>query len=94
MPLFDVLRAYLEARASFTEAELAFTRGRFIETTLPAGDFLQRAGDIPRHAAFVATRSRTRGAQTAAACRDAGNAGTAPRTAWPLRWIAAPDPGR
>jgi CRP-like cAMP-binding protein len=55
VPSFDVLRAYLEARASFTEDDLAFTRQRFIPTTLPAGEFLQRAGDVSRHAAFVAT---------------------------------------
>ena len=55
MSAFDVLRAYLEARASFTDEEFAFLRERFIPTTLPAGEFLQRAGDVPRHAAFVAT---------------------------------------
>jgi CRP-like cAMP-binding protein len=54
MASFDVLRAYLEARAPFTDREMAFTRDRFIETTLPAGEFLQRAGDVARHAAFVA----------------------------------------
>jgi CRP-like cAMP-binding protein len=55
MSAFDVLRAYLEARASFTNEELAFLRERFIPTTLPAGEFLQRAGEVPRHAAFVAS---------------------------------------
>src|SRR5436190_15861152 len=55
MASFDVLRAYLEARAPFTDDEMTFTRERFIETTLPAGEFLQRAGDVARHAAFVAT---------------------------------------
>jgi len=55
MSAFDVLRAYLEARASFTDEEIAFVRERFIPTTLPAGEFLQRAGDVPRHGAFVAT---------------------------------------
>ena len=55
MSAFDVLRAYLEARASFTDEEFAFVRERFIPTTLPAGEFLQRAGDVPRHGAFVAT---------------------------------------
>jgi len=55
MSAFDVLRTYLEARASFTDEELAFVRERFIPTTLPAGEFLQRAGDVPRHGAFVAT---------------------------------------
>jgi CRP-like cAMP-binding protein len=55
MSSFDVLRTYLEARASFTEDEFAFMRGHFIRTTLPAGEFLQRAGDVARHAAFVAS---------------------------------------
>ena len=55
MSAFDVLRSYLEARASFTDEEFAFVRERFIPTTLPAGEFLQRAGDVPRHGAFVAT---------------------------------------
>ena len=52
---FPVLRAYLEARASFTEDEVAFVRDRFVSTTLAAGAFLQRAGDVTTHAAFVAT---------------------------------------
>jgi CRP-like cAMP-binding protein len=52
---FPVLRAYLEARASFTEDEMAFVRDRFDSTTLAAGAFLQRAGDVTTHAAFVAT---------------------------------------
>jgi CRP-like cAMP-binding protein len=55
MSSFDVLRTYLEARASFTEDEFAFMRDHFIRTTLPAGEFLQRAGDVARHAAFVAS---------------------------------------
>lgn len=53
MAPFDVLREYLLARASFTDDELAFVRERFIPTTLPAGEYLQRAGDVSRHAAFV-----------------------------------------
>jgi CRP-like cAMP-binding protein len=55
MSSFDVLRAYLAARASFTDEEFVFLRERFIPTTLPAGEFLQRAGEIPKHAAFVAS---------------------------------------
>jgi CRP-like cAMP-binding protein len=55
MSAFDVLRAYLEARASFSDEEFAFLRDHFIPTTLPAGEFLQRAGDVARHGAFVAT---------------------------------------
>jgi len=55
MSAFEVLRTYLEARASFTDEEFAFLRERFITTTLPAGEFLQRAGEVARHAAFVAS---------------------------------------
>jgi len=55
MASFDVLRAYLEARASFTGDEMAFVRERFQPCTLRAGEFLQRAGDVARHAAFVAS---------------------------------------
>lgn len=52
---FDTLRAYLEARASFTEDEFAFLRTVFVSKPLAAGAFLQRAGDVARHAAFVAS---------------------------------------
>jgi CRP-like cAMP-binding protein len=55
MSSFDVLRAYLEARASFTEDEIAFVRARFLPSTLRAGEFLQRAGEVSRYAAFVAS---------------------------------------
>lgn len=55
MPSFDVLRAYLEARASFSEDDMAIVRDHFVPATLPAGEFLQRAGEVARHAAFVAT---------------------------------------
>lgn len=54
MASFDVLRTYLEARATFTEHELAFVRRRFVPRTLRAGEFLQRAGDVATHAAFIA----------------------------------------
>ena len=56
---FPVLRAYLEARASFTEDEMAFVRDRFVSTTLAAGGFLQRAREVTTHAAFVATAGET-----------------------------------
>jgi CRP-like cAMP-binding protein len=55
MPAFDVLRTYLEARATFTDEELAFVRTVFLIKTLRTGDFLQRAGDVTTHAAFVTT---------------------------------------
>ena len=51
---FGVLEAYLLARASFSAEELAFVRTMFVPRRLAAGDFLQRAGDVARHAAFVA----------------------------------------
>jgi CRP-like cAMP-binding protein len=52
---FGVLREYLEARASFTERDFDVVRSAFLVRHIPAGDFLQRAGDVTRHAAFVAT---------------------------------------
>jgi CRP-like cAMP-binding protein len=55
MASFDVLRTYLQARSTFDEHELAFVRQRFVPRTLRSGEFLQRAGDIATHAAFVAT---------------------------------------
>jgi CRP-like cAMP-binding protein len=51
---FDVLEAYLLARAAFSAGELAFMQTVFVPRTLAAGDFLQRGGDVARHAAFVA----------------------------------------
>jgi CRP-like cAMP-binding protein len=51
---FDVLEAYLLARASFSAEELAFMRALFEPRRLAAGDFLQRGGDVARYAAFVA----------------------------------------
>lgn len=53
-PVFGVLRAYLENRASFSEADLDAVRAAFVHRHLPAGEFLQRAGDVTRYAAFVA----------------------------------------
>jgi CRP-like cAMP-binding protein len=52
---FDPLRAYLESKAPFTATELDFLEGLFIPTTLHSGEFLQRAGEPVRHAAFVAS---------------------------------------
>lgn len=52
---FAVLRAYLEARAVFTAEELDVVRAVFLYRHLPAGEFLQHAGDIAQHAAFVAS---------------------------------------
>jgi CRP-like cAMP-binding protein len=52
---FDVLRAYLEARAVFQPEHLATVRQVFVPFSVPAGGFLQRAGEPARTAAFVAT---------------------------------------
>jgi CRP-like cAMP-binding protein len=54
MTAFAPLRAYLETKAHFTEKEFGFLEELFIPTTLRPGEFLQRAGDPVRHAAFVA----------------------------------------
>src|SRR4030095_15399181 len=51
---FEVLRAYLEARATFSAQDLELVRGAFVWKPLPAGEFLQRAGDVARYGAFVA----------------------------------------
>jgi CRP-like cAMP-binding protein len=53
-PSFDVLQAYLVSRATFSAEELAFIRTVFLPQTLATGEFLQRAGEPARHAAFVA----------------------------------------
>ena len=52
---FDVLRAYLEARARFTDRDMSVVRTAFLHKALPAGEFLQRGGDVVRYAAFVAS---------------------------------------
>ncbi len=51
---FQVLRAYLEARAEFSDVDFSFIRGTFLYKALAAGEFLQRAGDVAQHAVFVA----------------------------------------
>jgi CRP-like cAMP-binding protein len=53
-PAFDVLRAYLAARAPFDEADFEAVRSAFLFQPLAAGDFLQQSGDVTRYAAFVA----------------------------------------
>jgi CRP-like cAMP-binding protein len=55
MAAFDVLRRYLEARATFTDEQFARMEPLFVTRTLAPGDFLQRGGDVPTHAAFVAS---------------------------------------
>src|SRR4029079_18697013 len=51
---FDVLRTYRAERAAFTDDEVETMRRAFVPRSLRAGAFLQRAGDVTRHAAFVA----------------------------------------
>ncbi len=51
---FEILQAYLMARATFSAEDLAFMRTVFIPRRLAAGEFLQRGGQVARHAAFVA----------------------------------------
>jgi CRP-like cAMP-binding protein len=51
---FDLLEAYLVARATFSAEELAFVKTVFVPRRLAAGEFLQRGGEVARHAAFVA----------------------------------------
>jgi CRP-like cAMP-binding protein len=55
MSAFDTLRTYLSQRGTFTDAEFAFVETQFLQRTVPAGDFLNRAGDVATHAAFVAS---------------------------------------
>jgi hypothetical protein len=52
---FEVLREYLEVRAAFGAGDLGIVRDAFLYQRLRPGEFLQRAGDVARHAAFVAT---------------------------------------
>jgi CRP-like cAMP-binding protein len=51
---FEVLEAYLRARASFSDQEMDFIRTMFRPATLLAGEFMQRAGTVAKHSAFVA----------------------------------------
>lgn len=51
---FAPLRAYLAARAHFSDEDFEFIRTRCQSATLAPGAFLQRAGDIPKYAAFIA----------------------------------------
>jgi len=53
--VFEVLRTYLAARASFTADEFHTVRSALTFRRLAAAEFLQRAGDVTRQAAFVGT---------------------------------------
>jgi CRP-like cAMP-binding protein len=52
---FAVLREYLEMRAAFDASDFEVVRNALLYRRLAVGEFLQRAGDVTRHAAFVAT---------------------------------------
>jgi CRP-like cAMP-binding protein len=52
---FDVLRHYLGARATFADEDFTRVRSMLVFKRLHAGEFLQRAGDVTRYAAFVAS---------------------------------------
>jgi CRP-like cAMP-binding protein len=55
MAAFDVLRAYLSARATITDDEFGFVEQAFVPRLLRSGDVLQRAGEPARWGAFVAS---------------------------------------
>ena len=55
MPAFDVLRQYLSERATFTADDFAFMEPVFLPMALKADEFLQRAGEVAKYAAFVAS---------------------------------------
>jgi CRP-like cAMP-binding protein len=54
MSAFEILQNYLQARATFTDQEFTLIRTLFLPRTLSAGESLQQAGNVARHAAFVA----------------------------------------
>jgi CRP-like cAMP-binding protein len=54
MSSLAVFHAFLEARASFSAHDFVVIDSVMTPRSLPAGEFLQRAGDVATHAAFVA----------------------------------------
>ena len=54
MNAFDALRSYLSSKAPFTAKELVVLEKLFVPMALRPGEFLQRAGEPVRYAAFVA----------------------------------------
>jgi CRP-like cAMP-binding protein len=55
MSPFDTLKEYLNKRSTFTEREFALIESVLVPRMLSSGDFLQRAGDVAKYAAFVAS---------------------------------------
>jgi CRP-like cAMP-binding protein len=53
-PAFEALRDYLEGKAPFTDDDFGLIESAFVPRRLLAGEYLQRAGDVARWAAFVA----------------------------------------
>ena len=54
MAAFDVLRAYLEARAVFTARDFDIIEAAVVPRALRPGEFLQRACETAKYGAFVA----------------------------------------
>jgi CRP-like cAMP-binding protein len=54
MVAFDVLRAYLESRATFEAHDFEVIRAALVYRFLRAGEFQQHAGEVTQHAVFVA----------------------------------------
>jgi CRP-like cAMP-binding protein len=52
--MFEVLRAYLQARAAFTDEDFEIIKTMFFERALSSGQHLQRAGEVAKYASFVA----------------------------------------
>src|SRR5215471_16388496 len=52
---FEVLKKYLNIRAKFSDADFDLIRAAFTPRALRQGETLQRAGEVARYAAFVAT---------------------------------------
>jgi CRP-like cAMP-binding protein len=55
MSAFDPLRAYFQSKAHFAAKDLDFLETLFVPATRRSGEFLQRAGEPVRYAAFVAS---------------------------------------
>lgn len=54
MSAFEILKTYLQARATFTEQEFDFIKTLFIPRNLRPGESLHQAGELAKYAAFIA----------------------------------------